>query len=157
MPMSRLQGYGWLLVGAALAVLVPTLTIDRRIVGFLEGVLPLPWARLGLGILIFWTAAALYFRSHWSATLGLLETQQCQLGKAVDRLQDIAADAERSAFLLADNLEELDVGDNADSIQALYLGGAQVHAAKLAQIGQRCRAVGGELARRPPATVEDAD
>lgn len=155
--MIRLQGYGWLMVGVALAVLVPALAIDRLAVGLLDRVLPLPWARLGLGLLIFWSAAALYFRSHWSATLGLLEARHRQLGKAAGRLSDIAADAERSAFLVADNLEEIDLGDNADSTQALYLGGARAHAAKLAEIGKRCRAVGGQIAQPRPENLGDAD
>ncbi len=151
--MSNLQGYGWLLVGAALAVVVPILGIDRLAVGFLSGLLPLPWARLGLGALIFWAAATLYFRSHWAATLDLLQTRHDQLGQATARLDDIATDAERSAFLLADNLEEVKAGTG--PTDAIYLDGARAHAAKLAQVGKRCRAVGAQLATTPPG--EDGD
>ncbi len=155
--MSKLQGYGWLIVGAALAIVVPILAIDQLVVEFLEGLLPLPWARLGVGMLIFWTTAVLYFRSHWSATLGLLETQHRQLGRAAKQLKNIAADAERSAYLLTDNLEEIHLGDTAGEMQALYLDGARAHAAKLAQVGQRCRAVSSELTNRQPATIGDSE
>ncbi|HJO02886.1 MAG TPA: hypothetical protein QGG47_02805 [Acidobacteriota bacterium] len=155
--MRKLQGYGWLVVGAALAAVVPILAIDQAAIAVLESIVPLPWARLGLGVLIFWTAAALYFRSHWSATLGLLEDQHRQLGRTAARLEDIAGDAERSAYLLADNLEEIDVGDAGGTPQALYLEGARAHAAKLAQIGKRCRAASNELTDRRPTAAGDTE
>ncbi len=155
--MSKLQGYGWLMVGAVLALAVPILAIDQLLVDLLERVLPLPWARLGLGVLIFWATAVLYFRSHWSATLGLLETQHRQLGRTAKRLNDIAADAERSAYLLADNLEEIHVDDTAGGTQALYLDGARAHAAKLAQVGKRCRTASSDLTNRQPASIGDGE
>ncbi len=151
--MSKLQGYGWLLVGAVLALAVPILAIDQLAIGILSAILPLPWGRLGIAVLIFWTAAALYFRSHWAATLDLLQAKHRQLSAANERLRDIAADAERSAYLLADNLEEVKAGDG--GTHAMYLDGARAHAAKLADVGKRCRAVGAQLVATPSTDADD--
>ena len=155
--MSTLQGYGWLMVGATLAVVVPILAVDQFMVEVLTGLAPLPWARLGLGALVFWAVAALYFRSHWSATLGLLQAQRYQYRRAAERLKDIAADTERTAYLLADNLEEIDLGDGGETRQSLYLEGARAHAAKVAQVAQRCRLLSDELTAHRSATARDTE
>jgi hypothetical protein len=80
----------------------------------------------------------LYFRSHWAATLATLVVQGPGATAAARRMEEAAADLERSAHVIADNLLEVE-GHVADRSAGLYLQGAKAHAAKLPQVAVRLR------------------
>ena len=153
--MSRLQDYRWLIVGAAAAVLVPVSGLDRGAVVLASNVAPLPWGRIGLGFLLFWCGAAFYFRSHWGAAQQALRRSRDTSRRASERLDEIVADGERSAWVLRDNLLELTDSEPTAAQARLYLEGALAHAIKMGDVLARCRAVMQDLApgaprREPP-------
>ena len=152
--MHRLHGTGWLLVGVLLGVGIPVSGLDARLLGFLEGLVPLPWSRVLLGLLLFWAAAALYFRSHWAATLAELSRRGTEQQTAARRLSGIVGDAERWAFVLRDNLLEAANLELPDRTRQLYLDGAAAHADKMITVVDRCRGVLSEL-ERPEADAAD--
>lgn len=148
--MSRLHPYRWLIVGTAAAVLVPVSGLDQEAVALASRVAPLPWGRIGLGVLLFWCCAAFYFRSHWGETKGALRRAHEVSRRASARLAGIAADGERSAWVLRDNLLELTDSDPPPDLARLYLEGALAHTNKIGDVMARCRAVGEDLAPGPP-------
>lgn len=142
------HNYAWLIVGAVAALFVPLTGLDRWLLTALHAVVPLPWSRIALGVLIFWAAAALYFRSHWGAAMRRLREQVDNSARAAERLDAIIADADRSAFVIRDNLVEA-LQDKQPAGQArMYLEGALSHAAKLGDTVARFRTVRGSLAAR---------
>ena len=148
--MHRLHGTGWLLVGVLLGIGIPATGLDTWLLGFLGQFVPLPWSRVLLGLLLFWAAAALYFRTHWVATLGELNRLGRQRQAAARGLAGIVGDAERWAFVLRDNLLEAANLELPERTRQLYLDGAAAHADKMVAVADRCRGVLSELER--PAT-----
>lgn len=100
-----------------------------------------------VGFLVFAACCALYFRSHWAATLATLVEQG---PAAARRMEEAAADLERSAHVIADNLLEVE-GHVADRSAGLYLEGAKAHAAKLPQVAVRLRNTAAGLADSKPS------
>ncbi len=134
---EKLAGTGWLLVGAVAAVGVWS-TLADPLASSLDGVLPGAWRRAAIGLLVFAACCALYFRSHWAATLGALAERDSGTPGAARRLEEAAADLERSAHVIGDNLLEVE-GHVRDPAAGLYLDGAKAHAAKLPQVAVRLR------------------
>jgi hypothetical protein len=64
-------------------------------------------------------------------------------------VEEAAADVERSAHVIGDNLVEVE-GHVASESAALYLEGAQAHAAKLPQVAVRLRHAAARLAGAEP-------
>lgn len=134
---EKLAGTGWLLVGAVAAIGVWS-TLADPLADSLDGVLPGGWRRAVVGFLVFAACCALYFRSHWAATLATLVDRGSGTPVAARRLQEAAADVERSAHVISDNLLEVE-GHVSDPAAGLYLDGAKAHAAKLPQVAVRLR------------------
>ncbi|NKB90001.1 MAG: hypothetical protein GKS06_17455 [Acidobacteria bacterium] len=136
-----LQGTGWLLVGLVLAAL-SVAGVFAPLGRLLDGFLPVGWARIFAATGWLALGAALYFRSHWVATLTALDRDGPPGFSAARRLDDIASEIERSAHVIGDNLVELESGS---AQRELYLDGAQAHAKKLQQTSARVRGVSREL------------
>ena len=141
---AKFGGMGWLLAGAVATAIV-WLGLGASAGGAVDAFLPAGWRRFGLGILVFGTFCAIYFRSHWAATLGLLQTRGPGSDRAARRLRAAAADLERSLHVIGDNLAE--VGDVPDATAQLYLDGARAHTNKMADVATRVRGVAEELTR----------
>ena len=140
---EKLAGTGWLLVGAAAAVGVGFGLADP-LVTRLDGLLPGAWRRISVGALVFAACCALYFRSHWAAALATLVEKGPTATAAARHVEEAAADVERSAHVIADNLLEV-AADVDDGAAKLYLDGAQAHAAKLPQVAARLRNAAAEI------------
>lgn len=151
LPIMRemVAGTGWLLVGVGAAIGVWSGLADPLVVAF-DGVLPGGWRRVVVGFLVFAACCALYFRSHWAATLATLVEQGPGATAAARRMEEAAADLERSAHVIADNLLEVE-GHVADRSAGLYLEGAKAHAAKLPQVAVRLRNTAAGLANSKPS------
>ena len=67
--MTFLREYGWLVVGAVGAFLVP-LGLGAWLDRTLGRVVALPWGSAGIGFLVFFACAGLYFRGQWVRSLG---------------------------------------------------------------------------------------
>ena len=135
------QGTGWLWVGLLLGLLT-ALGMLTPVAGALDGILPVGWSRVAVGL--GWVAAgfALYFRSHWAATVSAYSGRGPVSHSAARRLDDVAAEIDRSAHVIDDNLVELNSGS---AQRELYLEGARAHAAKLKQNAERLRGVARQL------------
>ena len=138
-----LQGSGWLIVGVVMAMIAWSGLADAALVALDELLTP-GWRRLAVGVLLFAACAAVYFRSHWAAALGLVQGRGRQGSPHAARLRDVAGDLELSAHVIADNLLEVVPTPGADG-GSLYLDGARAHAAKLPEAIARIRGVAGEL------------
>lgn len=147
--MRGLQGIGWLLVGAVLGLVVPATGLHRRVPDLLGAVLALPWAGILVGVLLFGSCAGLYFRSHWAATARAHGESVRRAAEAAERLQRLGEDIDRSAFLIGDNLREVDSTTGAH--RDLYLDGARAHAEKLSRAAERCRGLASRLGPGVPA------
>lgn len=156
MPARSLRGTGWLLLGAALAILVPATGLHRGAVAALEEIAPLPWVGLLTGLLVFWACAGFYFRSHWIATLGELVRAHGRLQKASERVHEAAQSAGRHAYLVRDNLEEVRPSV-VDSQAQLYLDGAVAHADKIVASSQQLAATASTLAAAPTRGTRPPD
>lgn len=154
--MQSLRGTGWLLVGLLLALVVPALGLAARLGELLDSWAPLPWGAIGLGLLLFWAGAGLYFRSHWVATLRALRTVEAEAADAARRLDSVIADGERWSYVLRDNLLELRRGDLPADQARLYLEGAVSHADKVRELVERCRGARARLSGLP-GTAPDGD
>jgi hypothetical protein len=134
--MTHLRDYVWLLVGTAAAIVVPFAGGGAWLERLLGSVVPLPWARIGLALLIFGTAAALHFR--FQLVRGLEQgASQRERQRAASRLINAAvADGRRWLLVIQENLEL--VGDeDLPQRSRLYLEGARAHADKLEQAFER--------------------
>lgn len=136
-----IQGTGWLWVGIALSLLTG-LGVLSPVARWLDPMLPAGWGRVVAGLGWFALGCALYFRSHWAATVSAYSTKGPVAHSAARRLGDVAAEIDRSAHVVDDNLVELDSGT---AQRDLYLAGARAHAAKLKQNAERLRGIAGEL------------
>jgi len=145
---EKLAGTGWLLVGAAAAIGVWSGLADPLFV-LLDALLPGGWRRVAVGALIFVACCGLYFRSHWAATLAALVDQGPGAATAARHVQEAAADLERSAHVIGDNLLEVE-GHVDDPSAEMYLDGARAHAAKLPQVAVRLRNTAEQLAGPAP-------
>lgn len=138
---DSLRGSGWLWVAALAAVLVWS-GLGGYVADRLDPVLPAPWRRVLLGLVVALAALALYFRSHWASTLGLLQRKGPADVQLARRLHETARDIDRSAHVIADNLAEI---DGEGSRAGLYLEGARAHANKLTEMAARIRGVADEV------------
>jgi len=140
---EKLAGSGWLLVGGVGAVVAWSGLADG-LIGVLDGFLPEVWRRATVGILVFAFACALYFRSHWAATLAVLAHRGPLGPSTARRLEELAGDLERSAHVIVDNLVEVDPGVTDDGPR-MYLDGAKAHANRLPQFATRLRHLAARL------------
>lgn len=136
-----LAGSGWLWVAVISAVLVWS-GIASPVLAILSGSPPSGRERALLGLLIAGCFLALYFRSHWAFALGELEETGARHRRAARRIREAAADLERSAYVVADNLAE--VGPDTPHGD-LYLDGARAHARKLPEVASRLRGTASDL------------
>lgn len=137
-PMSWIEGKGWLIVGAVLAVGVPLFGLHRSVTAGLGAWLPLPWADMILGTLLFMACAGIYFRSHWEATARMLREREERLAAIAAAIDGIGADLERSGAVMTENLVE--VGRDPNGVASgLYLEGARAHAERLPRLAARLR------------------
>lgn len=132
-----MQGKGWLLAGIAGAL----------IVALVPAYAWPPGARWPLVALALAVGCALYFRSHWAATDRSLRDTSRQSADVSERLERLADDLDRSAFVIRDNLEEVRAARS-----SLFLDGARAHASKLADLSARCRGLASRLPSARPRT-----
>ncbi len=136
-----LAGSGWLWVATIAAILVWSGIADP-LLRALDGSAPTGLERLLLGVLVAGCFLALYFRSHWAFALGELEEAGVRHRHAARRIREAAADVERSAHVVTDNLAEV----RADKSHSdLYLDGARAHARKLPEVASRLRGAADQL------------
>lgn len=141
--MRGLQGTGWLLVGIFIGVLVPSTGAHRWLVTVLAGLLPLPWAAILVGALLFGTCAGLYFRAHWIAAARAHRESVYDAADAGHRFERLSDEIERAAFLIGDNLRE--VSSCGEPRRQMYLEGALAHVHRLRSLAQRCRGLASRL------------
>ena len=136
-PLTILREYRWLWIGLVAAITVPTLDVGARLAGVMEGLIPLPWGKLGLGLLIFFALAAQHFRSHWVGCLHALEADRQQARAAARLLEEVRLDGANGVRVIHENLAIVAGGSQRPQEAELYLQGAQAHAAKLEQAFER--------------------
>lgn len=110
-------------------------------------------ARLGLLALPLLLGLALYFRSHWAATARSLRSHRLAGRDAGQRIERLADDLERSAWVIADNLDEVGAAGRAE----LFLDGARAHARKLPDLAQRARGIADRIRGGGATPEEDPD
>jgi hypothetical protein len=147
--LTTLTDFRWLWIGLIGAVLVPVLGIGDRLAGVLEGLVPLPWGRIGLGILLFAAAAALHFRSHWVRSLVDVETERQRSHAAARLLEGVALDGAAGVNVIKENIDLVASGTQRQQESLLYLQGARAHADKLDQVFERLDGVRRRL--EPPS------
>jgi hypothetical protein len=140
---EKLAGTGWLWVGTVAALAV-WLGFFDPVIGMIDAIVPGGQRLIG-GMVAFAVFCGLYFRSHWAATLTVLREHGPESHHVARRLEDAAADLERSAHVIGDNLTE--VGDARTPAAQLYLDGAKAHATKLADVTTRLRGIAARLTR----------
>lgn len=140
-----MQGTGWLVVGAVGAVAVAASGMASGPGGMAPRA---GWALAALAI-----GAALYFRSHWAALAREHRTAVEERSDRERRLARLADDIDRSAFVIADNLEEV----AAEGRARLFLDGARAHARGLGNLAARCRGLASRPAADAASTEPDAD
>ena len=136
-----IQGTGWLWVGLAMCLLT-ALGGLAPLTGWLDSLLPAGWSRWLAALGWVGIGCALYFRSHWAATLSAYSADGPEAHDAARRLGDVAAEIDRSAHVIDDNLVELGTGT---AQHELYLDGARAHAGKLKQNAERLRGIARRL------------
>lgn len=141
--MRTLQGTGWLLVGAVLALVVPATGAHEVLVGLLRRMVPLPWAGILLGALLFGAFAGLYFRAHWATAARAARESAQRNADVAERLAAIGDEIERAGFLIGDNLREVDAAGG--SRRDMFLAGARAHAERLPTMARRCRGLASRL------------
>lgn len=128
-----MTGKGWLLLGAIAGVAVLATDLPHGISTLLERLVPLPWPRLVLAVLVFWAFAGIHFRSHLVATRRALRSALEDRAAHDSRLRVDLEDATRSAFIVADNLVECEEGTH-ESRRSMYLDGAKTHARRIVAV-----------------------
>ena len=105
--MRTLREYRWLWLGVVAAVTVPALGLGARLAAILEGWVPLPWGRVGVGLLIFVAMAAVHFRSHWVASLQALGAERQRAHAAAQLLSEVRMDGSNGVRVIKENLDAL--------------------------------------------------
>jgi hypothetical protein len=139
--LTTLGEYRWLWIGLFAAVAVPALGLGTRLAAVLDGWVPLPWSRVGVGLLIFAAMAALHFRSHWVACLQTLGAEKQRTQAAAQLLSEVRMDGSNGVRVIKDNLDLVAGGSQRPQEAELYLQGAQAHAAKLEQVFERLEGI----------------
>jgi len=147
--LTTLREYRWLWIGLVAAVAVPTLGVGMRLASAMEGLIPLPWGRIGVGLLIFAALAALHFRSHWVGCLHALEAEKQRVNAAAQLLHDVRMDGKNGVRIIKENLDLVAGGSQRPQEAKLYLQGAQAHAAKLEQVFERLEGIRLRLDTQP--------
>jgi len=137
----NLREYRWLWIGLVAAVTVPALGLGSRLAAVLDGWIPFPWGRLGIGLMIFAAVAALHFRSHWVMCLHALEAEKQRARAAARLLEDVRMDGSNGVRVIMENLDLVTGGSQRPQEAELYLQGAQAHAAKLEQVFERLEGI----------------
>jgi len=122
--MNRIQGNGWLLVGvlgALLSYVVPRIAAWQHALGLPDS---LAWPGLVLAV-----CTSVHFRAHWVATLHVLRQRERRQQALRRRLREALDEATRSAWLVSDNLREIDTAA-LETSKRLYFEGAEAHAHK---------------------------
>jgi hypothetical protein len=136
-----MTGKGWLILGFLVAIGTVSTNAADALAASLGRFVPLPWARIGVAILVFWAFAGIHFRAHWAAT---------QDGARLrDSLREDLDDAGRSVAIVEDNLREVLPDPADDRADSLYLAGAHAHARRLLAVVERARL---RLERQEPPT-----
>jgi hypothetical protein len=136
-----LREYRWLWIGLVAAVAVPALGLGTHIAAVLNGFIPLPWGRVGIGILIFAALATFHFRSHWVACLQALGAEKQRAQAAAQLLAEVRMDGSNGVRVIKENLDLVAGGSQRPQEAELYLQGAQAHAAKLEQVFERLEGI----------------
>jgi len=137
----NLREYRWLWIGLVAAVTMPAFGFGSRLAAVLDGWIPLPWGRLGIGLLIFAAVAALHFRSHWVVCLSALVAEKRRARAAARLLEDVRMDGSNGVRIITENLDLVTGGNQRPQEKELYLQGAQAHAAKLEQVFERLEGI----------------
>ncbi len=135
--MSALRDYGWLVAGAVGGLLIAALGFGEAASTRLGDVIPLPWGKIGITLLVFAAFAGLHFRLHLVRSL---EQQRDELerGAAASRLiHSAVSDGRRWLRVVQENLELVSDGSQGKREEELYLGGARANADKLEQAFDR--------------------
>lgn len=147
--MSMTRDYLWLLIGAVGAIAVPVSGAGGWIASALEGVVPLPWGQIGLGIMIFAAASGLHFRLQLVRCLDGRRAEVERRGAASRLVRAAVDDGRRWLRVIQENLELVGGGPRDQPQERLYLEGAQAHADKLEQAFDRIEGNQSELDRPP--------
>jgi len=135
--MHALRHNGWLILGAAAAVLVAWLDLGSAVTRALAAAVPLPWGSLGIGFLVFAAFAALHFRLQLVRALEH-ERDYLERSAAASRLiQAASADGRRWLGVVQENLHLVGSDSTAERERVLYLGGAVANADKVEQAFDR--------------------
>lgn len=135
--MNLLRDYGWLLIGALAAVITVAVRPGDAAVAALAGVVPLPWGRLGVALLVFAACAGLHFRLQLVRSLER-ERDQLERNAAASRLiRAASSDGRRWLRVVQENLQMVDEDAHAERERQLYLEGARANADKLEQAFER--------------------
>jgi hypothetical protein len=143
--LTTLSDYRWLWIGAILAIVVPTSGTGSLVASSLESMIPLPWGRVGIGILIFAAAAAFHFRSHWVRSLHAVEAERQRARAAARLLEGVAMDGASGVSIIKENLALVAGGSQRPQEAELYLQGARAHADKLDQVFERLNGIRARL------------
>ncbi|HEX9699835.1 MAG TPA: hypothetical protein VGD06_10285 [Acidobacteriota bacterium] len=135
--MNALRDYGWLLFGAAAAILLPAFGAGGALAAALDRVAPLPWARIAFGALIFAAAAALHFRTQLIRSLDRRRQDIERQGAASRLIQAATDDGRRWLLVIQENLVLIEDEGQRPPDKKLYLEGARAHADKLEQAFER--------------------
>ena len=142
--MAWIQGKGWLLLGLVAAIAVPAAGLHTWLPAALTRRMPLPWAEILIGVLIFFAFAGLYFRDHWSATAGARRREHERVAGVASDLRELASDVDRSGAVMVENLAEV-ARDPGAPTSRLYLEGARAHASRLRVLAERARGLVANL------------
>jgi len=135
--MHALRQNGWLILGAAAAVLVAWFGLGAAATRGLAALVPLPWGAIGIAFLVFAAFAALHFRLQLMRALER-ERDYLERSAAASRLIHAAsADGRRWLGVVQENLHLVGSDSQAERERVLYLGGAVANADKIEQAFDR--------------------
>lgn len=147
--LTTLSEYRWLWFGLIAAIAVPALGAGSLLGDVLDDLIPLPWNRIGVGILVFAASAALHFRSHWVQSLHSLEAERKRIHAAARLLRDVGNEGSNGVRIIKENLELVVGGSQRPQEAELYLQGALAHAGKLEQVFERLHGIYIRLDAQP--------
>jgi len=147
--MRHARDYVWLLIGAVAAIALPLSGLGHALAESLSGLIPLPWGKVGIAVVVFGAASALHFRLQLMRSLADHDSDLERQEAASRLVLSAVADGKRWLLVIQENLEIVD-SDQLKSQDRLYLEGARAHADKLEQAFERIEGNLRELGRRVP-------
>lgn len=103
----------------------------------MAAIAPLPWASIGLGLLVFAAFAGLHFRLQLVRALEMHRDQLERSAAASRLIRSASQDGRRWLRVVQENLELVSDDGQAERERRLYLEGARANADKLEQAFER--------------------